>query len=238
MNSQAQATLHLPTSPIGGRWQLWMRWIGANALAELIGLGTSSLLWLLFFFGMEEQLGTLIAAFVVVVGSTLCEGSAVGIGQWLVLRRPLPTLSLRAWWLATSLGALVAWTSGMVPSTLISMSAEAAASAPPPEMSDTLTYLLAAGMGFVLGPVLALPQWWVLRRHVAHAWQWIPANAAAWALGMPVIFITISLVPEGAVTGWIILIVLGGLALAGAVVGAVHGAILLRLLPHPPQSNR
>ena len=235
MNSHVQATLQLPASPIGGRWHWWIRWIGANALAELVGLGTSSLLWLLFFFGMEEQLGTLIAALVVVVGSTLFEGSAVGIGQWLVLRRPLPTLSLRAWWLATSLGALVAWTLGMVPSTLLSMSAEAAESAPPPEMSNLLTYLLAAAMGFVLGPVLALPQWWVLRRHVAHAWQWIPANAAAWALGMPMIFVTVSLVPIGAVSAWTILIVLAGLALAGAVVGAVHGAMLLRLLPHPPQ---
>jgi hypothetical protein len=69
----------------------------------------------------------------------------------------------------------------------MALNGDTANSAPAPEISDTLVYLLAAAMGLVLGPVLGVPQWWVLRRHVAHAWWWIPANAAAWALGMPVI---------------------------------------------------
>jgi len=204
-------------------------WIIANALAELIGLGASSLLWLLFFFGMESNLGILLSATVVVVGSTLLEGSAVGIGQWLVLRQRLPALPLRSWWIATGLGALVAWTFGMIPSTMMTFGAEITPAAPPPELSDALTYTLAALMGLALGPVLGLPQWWVLRRHVSHAWQWIPANAAAWALGMPTIFMVIGLIPTGTVTVWTVVIVLCGLALAGAVVGAVHGIVLLRL---------
>jgi hypothetical protein len=121
----------------------------------------------------------------------------------------------------------------MIPSTMMAMSAQSAGNAPAPEMSDALTYLLAAGMGLALGPVLGLPQWWVLRRHLSQAWQWIPANAAAWALGMPVIFATVGLIPGDTLTVWAILLVLAGLALAGVVVGAVHGIILIRLLARP-----
>ena len=214
-------------------WRLWGQWIGANALAELIGLGTSAVLWILFFMGMEDALGTLWAALLVVVGSTFLEGSAVGLAQWRVLRHPLPALTLRAWWLATALGAGIAWTLGMIPSTMMAMSAESASNAPAPEISDALLYLLAAAMGLALGPVLALPQWWVLRRHVAHAWQWIPANAAAWALGMPIIFIMMSFIPADGPTPGSVVLILVGLALAGAIVGAVHGIVLMRLLSNP-----
>ncbi len=232
-----------PMAGAGWPWRLWVRWIGANALAEMVGLGSSALLWVLFFTGMEDALGVVMAAIVVVLGSTLLEGSAAGIAQWRVLRHPLPGLTLRAWWVATALGALVAWTLGMVPSTLMAVEgagwgAQAANSAPSPEMDDALTYALAAVMGIVLGPVLASAQWWVLRRHVAHAWWWIPAHAVAWALGMPVIFVMVEFVPGPAqllLTG---VIVLAGLALAGAIVGAVHGLALLHLVRDAPRPAR
>ncbi|MEZ4737551.1 MAG: hypothetical protein R3E79_61530 [Caldilineaceae bacterium] len=119
---------------------------------------------------------------------------------------------------------------------MMAFRAETATTAPPPEMSDALTYTLAALMGLVLGPVLALPQWWVLRRYVDQARPWIGANALAWALGMPVIFGVMGVIPSGAVTGWTVVIVLCGLALAGAVVGAVHGIVLVWLLARKPQA--
>ncbi|MEZ4615319.1 MAG: hypothetical protein R2867_07375 [Caldilineaceae bacterium] len=213
------------------RFLFWRRWVLANAVAELIGLGGSALLWIAFLFGMEAQLGILISAIVVVVGSTLLEGTAVGWLQWRMLRQYLPQLSFVSWWWATALGALVAWTLGMIPSTLMALSEEAtAATGPPAEISDLLMYTLAAVMGFVLGPVLGTPQWWVLRRHLSHAWRWILANAVAWAAGMVVIFIAIGLVPEDGITALTVVILLGGLALAGAVVGAIHGAVLVMLL--------
>jgi len=82
----------------------------------------------------------------------------------------------------------------------------------------------------VLGPLLALPQWVVLRRHVVRAGWWIPGNAVAWTLGMPVIFIGMGLIPTGDVTVTTIAIVLLSLAVTGAVVGMVHGVVLLWLL--------
>lgn len=218
----------------GYPWRFWKSWIIANAMAELIGLGSSSLLWLLFFFGMESYLGVFLAAVVVVIGSTLLEGSAVGIAQALVLRQWLPKLSLRQWWLATMLGAFVAWCFGMAPSTMMTMNAETTTAAPPPAISDTIIYLLALLMGLVLGPVLALPQWWVLRRHVARAWLWLPANAVAWSLGMLAIFVVIGLLPAATITVTTVLIILMGLLIAGAIVGAVHGVVLIWLLTQHP----
>jgi hypothetical protein len=90
--------------------------------------------------------------------------------------------------------------------------------------------LLAAGLGVVAGPVLAVFQFRVLRRYVGHAGWWLPANALAWAVGMPVIFagihVAYSAVGHYAVVGAPI----GTLALAGAAVGAIHGVFLIYLL--------
>ena len=117
----------------------------------------------------------------------------------------------------------------MLPSTLINM-AEAGGDAPAQEISQWLTLLLAAGLGAVAGPILGVGQWWVLRKHVARAWRWIPAQALAWAAGMPIIFQMMDWISPGAFTAQDALIVLGMLLLAGGVVGALHGWVLVRIV--------
>jgi hypothetical protein len=214
----------------------WLRWVAANAAGELVGLGGTALLAALLFTRMGGDASsvpaTLTGAALVVAAGALVEGMAVGGAQWVVLRRALPGLSGRRWMGMTALGAGVAWALGMVPSTLMSIASDGPQSAAPPaEPSEAVVYALAALMGLALGPVLGLPQWLALRRHVAHAGWWIAANALAWALGMPIIFAGVSLVVDGhgplaARAGG----AAGTLALAGAVVGAVHGLFLLRLL--------
>lgn len=211
-------------------WSFWGQWIVANALAETVGLGASALLWIAFLFGVEQRYGVLVSAVVVVLGSTLLEGAAVGFAQWWVLHKALPQMRWQAWFVATAIGAFMAWTLGMIPSTALSLSAETSAG-PPPEVNNWLVYSLAALMGIVLGPVLGAPQWWVLRRFVRDAWWWVPAQSAAWAAGMVAIFVGVSMIPaEGGVTAVIVLIVLGSLAVAGALVGAIHGVVLVWLL--------
>lgn len=224
--SQPRSSRPTPRWP----WGFWSRWVGANALAELLGLGSSALLWIAYFTGLEAQLGVMASAALVVVGSTLLEGTAVGVLQWQVLRRVLPKLSLASWWSATALGALIAWSLGMIPSTMMAMAGTASDAPSPAAMSDALQYTLAALMGLVLGPVLGFPQWLVLRRHLTHAGLWIAANAVAWCWGMLVIFIVMGFVPAGGITLATVLLVLGGLALAGAVVGAIHGVVLVKLV--------
>ncbi len=87
-------------------------------------------------------------------------------------------------------------------------------------------------MGLVLGAVLGYPQYRVLRRAVQGAWLWIPANCLAWALGMPVIFAMVdrayAAYAAGSIAGAVVVLA-GTLALAGAVVGAVHGLALVKL---------
>ena len=210
-------------------WSLWRRWVIANALGELVGLGAAAVAGVALvklFEASLDAIASLAGASVMIVLGTF-EGLVVGLAQWLVLRRPFPTVSRRAWVLASAVGAFVAWTLGMLPSTLVDFGTHAGA-APPAAMSDTLMYALAAAMGAVLGPILGVPQWLALRRHVRHAAWWIPANAAAWALGMPVVFIGASSAPTGGLPG---LAATGGLtaAAAGAMVGAIHGLALIWL---------
>ncbi len=171
---------------------LWLRWVGANSLAELLGLGATFALDILILARVAAA-GTALASLlgiVLLAATGAVEGAVVGVMQWSVLRRPFPAIARRAWVLATVVGAVVAWFLGSLPSTLIDMGgqeADAAAQEPP----FLVVMLLAAGMGLVLGAVLGYPQYRVLRKAVADAWIWIPANCLAWALGMPVIFASV-----------------------------------------------
>jgi NhaP-type Na+/H+ or K+/H+ antiporter len=97
-------------------------------------------------------------------------------------------------------------------------------------MTQGVTLLLAALLGAVAGPVLGVGQWWVLRRHVAHAWRWIPAQSLAWAAGMPIIFQMVDWIAPGAFTLRDAFVAAAMLFLAGAVVGAIHGPVMARLL--------
>ena len=212
--------------------RIWLKWVFVNAGAELIGLGASALLWIAMLTVMETRIGVLLSALVVVLGSTILEGTAVGLDQWLVLRQLFPKLRWQSWLMATAAGAFVAWTLGMIPSTMMNMSESSAiaGNVDPPAVSNGVMYMLAAGMGLVLGPILAWPQWLVLRHHLKRAIWWIPANALAWAVGMVIIFVGANSVPESSLTWTIALIVLASLTIAGAVVGAIHGLFLLWLL--------
>lgn len=215
-----------------GRTALWLRWVAANAVAELVGLGGVALLGMygVGATGAEPFRPLAFAATMIVVG-TMLEGGVVGAAQWLVLRRALPGISARSWIVATGLGALMAWTLGMLPSTMMDFGA-AGAPQPAVEPSPALRAGLAGALGLVAGSILAAPQWSVLRRHVAHAGRRIPANAAAWAAGMVIVFAGAGSIQSGDLDAAIWGVALTCVA-AGAVVGAVHGAVLVFLVRSP-----
>ena len=207
----------------------WLRWVAANAIGEFVGLGAVAGIGFLLFrqFADDQswQLQVLVAA--VLVGLGAFEGFVVGLAQATVLRTLLP--AVRGWVGATVIGAMVAWAVGMIPS-IVAQALAPPGAAPASEPSLGLVLLLSAGLGAVAGPILAVFQWRSLRRVLpTRAWLWLPANAAAWCLGMPVIFLGAQ---ANELTSKPALIALGvGLALlgAGAVVGSVHGWFLLRL---------
>lgn len=209
--------------------RLWLHWTLANAWGELVGLGAVAGLGYLVAsrLGESSSAVAVIALAAVFVALGAVEGFVVGLAQQQVLRRALPAVS--GWVRATVIGAVAAWAIGMLPSTVMSMVAQAPGGSPP-AISDWQRLLLAAGLGLVAGPMLAFFQWRQLRVVVPHAWLWLPANALAWAVGMPVIFAAAHAVAQQ--RSWQAAVATVGLALAlaGALVGAVHGGFLAWLI--------
>lgn len=209
----------------------WFRWVLANVVAEVLGLGAAAAAGLLLLseLGDPGDWGAVVGLAVVMVMFGSFEGVLVGIGQRWAMRSWFDELPWGYWIAATGGGAFVAWTFGMVPSTLMSLGAEAA-QAFAPDMPDALQLLLAIPLGAVAGALLAFPQFLVLRRYLERAGRWIAANAAAWALGMPLVFLSAGGMPPGLSPTVAAVRVLGTIAAAGAVVGAVHGWALVRMV--------
>jgi hypothetical protein len=210
---------------------LWIRWVMANSIAESVGLGAAFGIGAILFPYLSAP-GILIAlatVAVAVLAGTLIEGTVVGTAQWIVLRRLLPEMKWRAWVLATSAGAFVAWTLGMLPSTLMSAGYESGGSSPT-EPSEAMVYGLAALMGLAAGTILGAPQWFVLRRHVRRAALWIGANALAWVPGMVLAFVAANFIFSASSGAGTLVLASVTLAAIGAIVGAIHGLALVWLV--------
>lgn len=219
--------------PVALRWDTWRAWVLTNLLAEALGLGATLLVGVLLLGGLESYIGIIPVALLGVILGGLCEGSIVGSLQWLVLRRPIPPIHWREWAIATAVGAGIAWALGMLPSVLMSFvpAQSSANSSQVFNVTGPTTYLLAIAMGIALGAILGTAQWAVLRRYVPSAGWWILANAIAWAVGMALVFAGMGFIPDnGAVTAGIIAVLILFVALAGMLVGAIHGLALIWLL--------
>lgn len=220
-------------------FSLWLQWVGANSLAEVLGLGST----LAVDFAIMSRIATAgsawasIVVILLVTASGAIEGIVVGLLQWFVIRRPFPLVTRRSWVIFTVVGAVLAWFLGSLPSTLMDMGAQHAEAAVQEPQASTML-LLAAAMGVFLGFVLGYPQWRVLRRAVHGAWLWIPANGAAWALGMPTIFAAIDFAQRSSSLGGTLSTMAIGLVFAGALVGAVHGLALVWLASQPQMKLR
>lgn len=220
-------------------FHLWLQWVLANAGAELIGLGGSAAVLVGFNVlsqNVQAVVDVLLMALVAILLGTFFEGIVVGFAQWHVLRRALPRLSRGTWVTFTAAGAGVAWLLGMIPSTLIAISQVVATpdavAQTPTEPSDLAMMLGAAVMGLVLGAVLGYPQHLALARHVHGSGWWVLANALAWVPGMMIVFYGAGSVPAGGLSLTAIAIIAASTLVAGAVVGAVHGAALIQLVRH------
>lgn len=207
----------------------WLRWVAANAVGELLGLGPAAAVGILLARVLVET-GGIVAALASLLLFTLLgalEGAIVGLAQRMVLHRRLPGVTRRSWVAATAAGAAAAWFLGMLPATAMSLLQDAHAGSP--EADGAWGLAMAAGMGLALGMVLATPQWLVLRRFVDRAGWWLPANAVAWAVAMPLVFLASGLpLPQDGLVP-LLAAVLAVIAGAGALVGAIHGAVLVRI---------
>jgi hypothetical protein len=213
----------------------YQRWIVANAWSECVGLGTTLVIGAVLaplFAGRASVTGIIAAAVAAIATGVALEGVLVGFAQERVLSQTLTRLPRFSWVSATAIGAGIAWTLGMLPSTLIGLLAETSSESPG-EPGTVLKYSLAVAMGAATGPVLGAAQWSVLRRHLKRAQQWLWANALAWSVGMPLLFAGMDFVPWSgprAATWATIYLVC---AAVGVVVGAIHGLVLRAMLRTP-----
>jgi hypothetical protein len=223
---------------------LYRQWILANGVSEAAGLGTTFVLGTMLAPTLArassavEILGG--AALAVVLG-TFLEGVVVGMAQGHVLSRH-SSIRVADWTWASALGAGLAWILGMTPSTVMALMA---GDAPPgdtrpiAEPGPLVTLVLATGLGAVTGPILGAAQWRVLRKTGPDAGRWLWANAAAWAVGMPVIFAGMDLVPWSGPAPLQIATIYVVCAVAGLAVGVIHGRVLVDLLTRSTKaSNR
>ncbi len=185
---------------------------------------------------------TIGAAAVVIAGAVLggaVEGFAIGELQLRVFRTWLPELSRRRYVGGTVALAIAFWFLGMLPSTLLSLSAAdsdvVVQDVDPPML---LVALVAAAGGAVGGIAFGAVQGWALRGHVLHPWRWIRPNAVGWAIAVAVITVGASSAPADAPAGLSIAIGLGVGLLAGASVGIVTGQALPALELGLPWWNR
>lgn len=151
------------------------------------------------------------------------EGLALGAAQAHVLSAVLPRLDVRRFALLTSLGAVLAYLMGLLPSTF----GDHFGGIP-------VWVLLPAGLaaGSVLLLSIGFAQWLELRRHLPRAGWWISATAAAWLVGL-VVFMAIAmpLWSQGQALALVVLIGSGAAVAMAVAVGLCTGLALVRLSP-------
>jgi len=208
---------------------LWLRWVGANAIGELFGLGATLAVggYLISQLEIQSKIGFVLVSFLIAVVSGTIEATVIGLAQWWAMHPWLPMLTRRAWWQATLVGAWLAYILGYLPSTIMNMGEQQASQAPAAEPPQWIILLLAGGLGLVAGAMLSFAQWLAMRKHLSRAGWWLPANMLAWLAGMPVIFWGIDAAQKGQPLLQAALMIGGALLLMGIVVGAIHGAFLV-----------
>lgn len=197
-------------------------WTAGSAVATLLGLGIGGFVGLM---GLhEEGLATAVPS-TVVLAATIAV--TVGLVQGGMLAAQLPGLSPTRWAAWTGLGALVAW--GVIARPLRLLTAADAV-----RLSWVTVVLTAAGMGLAAGGVVATAQWFELRRYLPHAGRSIPSLAVAWMVGAVVFFVAPGL-SEDSSELVAVSVVVAILLLTGAIVAAIQGAGLVRLLRAVPK---
>lgn len=151
-------------------WPIWV------SLGESIGFLAPVTLQQ---FASRTTPGLMLPALVI---AGLVEGALLGWSQAHVLKRLLPRLSVGRWTLFTSMAAAVAWLIGLAPSEFTPVW-----TAWPPALQLTVGFLAGAALLTSIG----FAQWLELRRHLPHAWRWIPGTAVAWSVGL-LIFLAVS----------------------------------------------
>lgn len=157
----------------------------------------------------------------------LAEGAILGLAQSRAVRGSGLALDTRSWVAATSLAAGLAWSIGMLPSTL-----------PGLDWTSPATIAGAVVGGLVLLLSIPTAQWPLLRPHLPRAWRWIPLNAVAWAVGILWTIAPSPVIDEATPVGVLVLAYgVAGLLMA-TTVAVITGLGLRRMLREAPTRAR
>jgi hypothetical protein len=198
------------------RRDVWTRWVLWTAAAEVAGFAAPAVAGV----ATADRAGA--AQYVPLVAAGAVEGAALGAGQAHVLREVLPGLRVRAFVVATSVAAAVAYAVAMLPAAWH----PAFAGLPVPVL-----LLLAVLGGGVLLASIGTGQWLVLREVVPRSASWVLTTALAWLAGL-VVFLGVAMPwwHEGQSAAATVAVGLVAAALMAFTAAAVTGTALLRLL--------
>ncbi len=141
-------------------WRFWLLWMLASIGGVVVYISAMS--WLSFIFRTVTLVPSWEIGLTVIAVGQMALGAAIGLAQWLVLRKRLARMG---WWvLATvvgySAGILTPWIANRLP----------------------LAWLEGIASLLCYGTLLGFAQWIVLREHFAHIAWWILLSIAAWVL--------------------------------------------------------
>ena len=138
------------------RWFFYIGWVALNAIAVMMA-------WYITFAIMDLVTGEDDSLIFILLFPII--GLLTGILQYILLRRYLPHMG---WWIAaTFLGWLMPFVWFFIFSRVV--------------IPGSSTVRIVLGM-IVLGTTVALPQWWLLRKRVQHAWWWVLFFGLAWGM--------------------------------------------------------
>ena len=208
----------------------WRNWAVSSALGVVVASCVAAAAAGLLVVTIGEPFSRAESAIVLVVmvAAGALGGVALGVFQWRVLRRQLPSVGARSWIGATAAMTAFGWLVGMLPSTFIAPETWASGPILDPPYLVTLAWVQLFGLA--AGALLGLGQWILLRRHTPFARQWIPASALGWSAGLPWLYLVAAvpvadpLLPKAVLT-------LAGAAMGGLCTGAFTGAFVSRLSP-------
>jgi hypothetical protein len=155
------------------------RWMVAVTAGEALGFVIPASVGGLL--ALTSAPGAVVYPAMVVAGA--CEGILLGYGQYVGFGRS--TVPRVRWLAATGAGAAVAWSIGMLPSTLPDFD---------PFSSSAVPWMISGAL-LLLASIPTL-QWLVLRRVARRSLRWIPINAGAWAAGLLWTFVPSPFVDE------------------------------------------
>jgi hypothetical protein len=170
------------------------------------------------------------------IAAGACEGIFLGLGQSIGFGSfGIPRA---AWITATGGGAAVAWSIGMLPSTIGGVDFA----------SPSAVALMVVGAAVLLASIPTL-QWLVLRRVIRRASWWIPVNTGAWAAGILWTFAPSPFIDENTalpallgsylVAGILMAVTVGALTgfAARQVVESTHYSPAQALMPENPSNS-